>query len=543
VKRLFAALSPPVMNPRVADGSRPPLPGPPRPTWRIALGLVGALIGGIMSLVNTRLTAFGVADLRGAVGLDLNLASWVTTAFSVGSIVIVPATPWLAGIFSTRRLLVGCVILTLVSALALGTVPPYHVLVFLRFVQGVGSGALVPLLLMSVLRFTPLPQRIWGIAMYACITTLSPAVTETITGWFTEYYTWKAIFWQNAALAPVAVALVMIGLPIEPMRLSVFRETDYFALIFCIVGVGALTAAVSEGQTLDWFDSGTIVGLFVIAGICLLAFIVNELTCKRPLIDVRLVTHINFTMGLVVLLTFNFAMLGAYYVLPQYATQVHNWRELQIGAILGWLALPQIVLSPLAALLLRYVDARVVLACGLAMFAVGARMATSITADWAMADFMPSQLVQACAFPFIMCPLVLIVTSSFQISEAASGGALFNIVRSFAGTFGTAIVGAVITVRERVHSALILLNVHAGTATPASLPSVAARARVQAYVMSYADAFGLIGLIAIATMVMLLLLRSTPVPLPSRPQASTAGRSAARPVFMGRAWRARVFSG
>ena len=158
------------------------------------------------------------------------------------------------------------------------------------------------------------------------------------------------IFWQNIVVAPIAIVAIMIGLPVEPMRLQVFGDTDYPAMIFCILGVGALTAALGEGQTLDWFDSGVIIGLFVIAGVSLAAFVINELTCDRPLIDVRLFQQINFTLGLIVLLAFNFTLLGAYYILPQFAAVVKGWRELQIGEILIWLALPQIVLTPLSAL-------------------------------------------------------------------------------------------------------------------------------------------------------------------------------------------------
>jgi DHA2 family multidrug resistance protein len=69
------------------------------------------------------------------------------------------------------------------------------------------------------------------------------------------------------------------------LRLEIFRDTDYPAIIFCILGVAALTAALSEGQTLNWFDSGVINGLFVIAAVSLVAFVINELTCDRPLID------------------------------------------------------------------------------------------------------------------------------------------------------------------------------------------------------------------------------------------------------------------
>jgi hypothetical protein len=69
----------------------------------------------------------------------------------------------------------------------------------------------------------------------------------------------------------------MIGLSVEPSRLEVFRDTDYPAMIFCILGVAGLTAALGEGQTLNWFDSGAINGLFVIAVVSLAAFVINEL--------------------------------------------------------------------------------------------------------------------------------------------------------------------------------------------------------------------------------------------------------------------------
>jgi MFS transporter, DHA2 family, multidrug resistance protein len=195
---------------------------------------------------------------------------------------------------------------------------------------------------------------------------------------------------------------------------------------------------------------------------------------------------------------------------------VKGWRELQIGEILIWLALSQIVLTPLSALLLRYVDERLLLACGLFTFSVGAYMATYITSDWYIADFLPSQLVQAFAFPFIMPPLVLITTSLITPANAASGGALFNVIRTLAGTLGTAVAGAVLTVRERVHSAMILLHVQPGDIPNSELRSVSARASVQAYVMACADTYGMLGLISIACMVLVLWLRETPVVRPVR---------------------------
>src|SRR6202021_4057339 len=101
------------------------------------------------------------------------------------------------------------------------------------------------------------------------------------------------VFWRSTVAGPIALLPIMSGLPVEPLRLEIFRDTDYPAIIFCILGVAALTAALSEGQTLNWFDSGVINGLFVIAGVSLAAFVIKELTCEPPLIDGRVFHQFN----------------------------------------------------------------------------------------------------------------------------------------------------------------------------------------------------------------------------------------------------------
>jgi DHA2 family multidrug resistance protein len=505
----FAALLGAV-RPRVreAPAAGAPPPAPPL-TRRVLAGLLGAWLAGLVALLNARLVSLGLADLRGAFGLDVVDSGWVLAAYSMGEIAVIPLTPWLAGIFSPRRVVAAATVALTFAGLLCTTEPGFQALLVLRFVQGLGAGALVPMLLLALLRFLPPHRRAWGFAAYAFVTVLSPTVAGTLDGWYTELLSWKAIFWQNLLLAPVACALVLAGLPVEPVRLEAFRRGDYFALGTAAVGLAALTAALVQGQTLDWFSSPTIVGLFVLAAVLLAAFVGHELAAPAPVIDLRLLAKGNFTLGLVLVLAFSFALLGPAYVLPQYAVQVQGYREAQIGAILVWLAVPQLLLCPLAAALLGVLDARIVLASGLALFVAGAGLTLRMTSEWVGADLLPGLLLQACAFPFVMTPLVLISTSALRPTDAPSAGALFNIARTLAGTAASAIVGAVITVRERVHDALLLLHVEAGATPAAAAGEVAARARTQAYVLAYADAYGLIALVAMAGLALVLLLRET----------------------------------
>jgi DHA2 family multidrug resistance protein len=89
-----------------------------------------------------------------------------------------------------------------------------------------------------------------------------------------------------------------------------------------------------------------------------------------------------------------FAILSTSYVIPQYVTTVQNYRAIQIGGVLLWIALPQFVLAPIIATILRFIDARWLIAVGFALIGLACFMASRLTQDWAGDNFLLSQLVQ-----------------------------------------------------------------------------------------------------------------------------------------------------
>ena len=509
------------------DGKAPPAGGPPPITGRLALGLLGAVLGSLMSNLNTRLDTFALVDLRGGVGLGLDDGAWVTEAFNIATVAIVPITPWLAGVVSQRRAIAAAVVMLTLSAVAIPVQSTYPGLVTFRFLQGAGGGALIPLLLSTVLRFLPMQQRTWGFAVYGLLTTISPLISESIAGALDEYLGWQAIFWQNLLPGAVALVLVLVGLPVEKVKTEAFAKGDYFSMFLGVVFAGTLTAGLDQGQRLDWFSSGLISGLFIAAGTSLVVFIWHSLTTKDPLVDLRLLKRVNLSGGLLVILVFSFASLATSYILPQFGTQIAGFRELQVGEILLLAAGSQVLLCPLAAALARVVDVRLLIAFGMALATVGSRLATYVTVEWVRGDFLLPLSLQACGLPFIIVPVLLVTTSTLQPQDAVGGGTLFNVLRTLAGTAGSAIIGAVVTVRERVHSNMILSHLSAGaqatvqreaTGGPAAVTTAAT---AQAYVMAYADAFGTLGMVTLGGLVILLFLQETRVAQPPETQPKT----------------------
>ena len=106
-----------------------------------------------------------------------------------------------------------------------------------------------------------------------------------------------------------------------------------------------------------------------------LAFIARELWTKKPFLNLRLLVRESLPYLMLLLAGYRFIILSTAYIIPTYLQTVQNFRELQVGAVLLWIALPQfLIVYPLAALLKR-IDGRWVLAFGTAIIGVACIMA------------------------------------------------------------------------------------------------------------------------------------------------------------------------
>lgn len=402
----------------------------------------------------------------------------------------------------------------------------YLGLIALAFLHGVGGGALVPLLLIVTLRVLPPYDRLWGFAAYAMVVSLSPLTGEIISGYLYKYIGWQALFWEILVLNPIALILVMVGLPVEKMKLEGFTKgADYLGMFFFIVFGTTFITPLVVGQRFNWFSSTLIDTLFVVSAIFLILFIWQEMTVEEPLIQLRLLKRLNLALGLMLIVLFFFAVEGAAYVLPQYGMQIRDFRELQIGAILIWATIPVIVLSPLVAWLLHYVDARPVAAIGFLLVVISSRLDTYLTSDWVEAEFLPAQIIAACGYPLVLVCDLLINTSALKPEDALFGSSLFNVVRVLASSVGSAILGGIVTVRERVHSNIIASDATAGAFGTVQREAAVGGLSSEIHRQSYVMAYGWIAMVLIAGMVMLVFVGEVPVPRkPKKEPKSAKGR-------------------
>ena len=486
------------------------------------VAVLGSMLGAFMAVLDIQITNASLKDILGTLGATMDEGSWVTTSYLVAEIVVIPLTAWLAGVFSARLYLLATTTLFLISSVACAWAWDLHSLIVFRVIQGFTGGAMIPMALTLVLRLLPERHHAAGFAVFGMTATFAPAIGPSIGGWLTENYGWPWIFYMNLVPGAIMLAALAWGMDREPAHLSKFWRGDWAGIVTVATGLGCLITLLEEGNRNDWFNSPAMVALAVTATVMLSAGIVIEWHGRDPFIDLRLLGDRGFGISSAIGTVFGLGMYGVMYVLPVYLAQIQGYNAGQIGHTIMWSGVPQLLMMPVAAVLAKRCDLRLLVSLGLGLFAASCLMNGRMTHWTAYDQLRATQLIRALGMPLVIVPLTTLATRGLPAARAGSASALFNMLRNLGGSIGIALLATRIDVREKIHScrlgeSISLLNnatterirslsghfVSCGadpvTAGKRALEVLDFTLRREAFVLSFGDAFTLLGLILLAT--------------------------------------------
>ena len=110
---------------------------------RAKIAVMGALLGAFMAVLNIQVTNTSLPDIQGGIGTGLDNGGWISTAYLIGEIIVIPLSGWLAGVFSLKRYLIANAVLFLFFSAACGLTSNFPEMVALRALQGFSGGVLI----------------------------------------------------------------------------------------------------------------------------------------------------------------------------------------------------------------------------------------------------------------------------------------------------------------------------------------------------------------------------------------------------------------
>ncbi|MBR0796257.1 multidrug efflux MFS transporter [Bradyrhizobium jicamae] len=441
-------------NTILAGDSLPPAAAPVAPavsgkTW---LAVVGATLGAFMAVLNIQIVNASLADIQGGIGAGIDDGGWISTSYLIAEIVVIPLSGWLAQVFSVRIYLLTNALLFLVFSAACALAQDLPQMIALRAVQGFTGGVLIPMAFTLIITLLPKAKQPIGLAMFAISATFAPAIGPTIGGYLTENFGWEYVFYVNIVPGAVMIAMLFFSLEATPMNLPLLRDGDWAGIITMAIGLAALQTVLEEGNKDDWFGSPFIVRLAVIAAVALTLFLAIELAATKPLLNLRILFRRNFGFGVLANFLLGVSLYGSVYILPVYLSRIQGYNSEQIGMVLAWTGLPQLVLIPLVPRLMQRLDPRLVIGIGFVLFGGSNFLNIHMTNDYAADQLFWPNVIRAFGQALVFAPLSAVATAGVETENAGSASALFNMMRNLGGAIGIAALQTLLTKREQYHS-------------------------------------------------------------------------------------------
>jgi DHA2 family multidrug resistance protein len=505
------------------------------------LGIVGVILGaGIVTLAG-RLLSLGLADLRGNVGLGVDEGAWIGTAFNAAIMFIGPLTVYLGALLGTRPVLFVCSSVFALMSACLPLVHSYSLLLVLLAIAGLCSGTFYPLTLSFALRNIPLRYLTVTLALYATCIEGAVNFAPALYGFERDHLSWAWMFWTSAVVTPIMMACVYYGIPNSPRPRPSGPAPSFVGFFYASAGLALLYAALDQGQRLDWWRSGLFTALFTSGTFLMLAAVIRRLRRPNPLVDLPYLRKWNTLLLGVSLYAFRFCLLATIIIVPQ-SLSVRGLDTAQVAPAVLWTAVPELFLAFVGAHLLnKGLDSRLLMAAGFATMAFTCIVNADFTSAWAAENYFRSELLMAVGQSFAFIGLV----GTIILQAFVSGGletpyriltfsAFFHLVRLFGGQIGVAVMGHFIAEREKLHSFLLGLHVQSGdwitaqtvahlagglaaksggiaAATGRAIGIVAGSVRLQAYTLTYIDAFHLVAWTCVATLLVIAMMRRFPL--------------------------------
>lgn len=476
---------------------------------QIFVGVLGVFVAAMMSGLNNRVGGLSLVDLKGAVGIGADEGSWIVSLYSAFELAAMPFATWFAAAFSLRRFHIGVVAIFTILGLLTPYAPSMAVLLCLRSLQGFFGGLLIPVLMAVALRFFPLSLRLYGLALYAMTATFSPNVATWLSATYTDTLgNWHLAYWQALPLAVFSLWAVAWGVPQDPVKLDRFKQINLLGLVCGVVGLVLLGLGLAQGERYDWFHDTLICWLFSVGAALTGVFLLSEWFHPSPFIKLQLLSRRNLGLGLSIFYVLVIVLLSGSLLPSAFLADIHGFRSPYIAGLGLTVGLPQLILGPIVSFLLyrQWMDARYMFAAGLICLSTSCLIASRVTSAWMAPEFLAIQVLQAVGQPMAVVSMLFLATSVVQPMEGPVISGIVNVLRALGTVSGAAMIERLIVVRERTHANIILDRaIHSGAHTSnihadgvEHLHHLAERVIHQAFVLSIADAYLVLAVLAVA---------------------------------------------
>jgi DHA2 family multidrug resistance protein len=420
-----------------------------------------AIICALLEIVDTTIVNVALNDMKGNLGATTSEVGWVVTAYAIGNVIIVPMTSWLSQQFGRRNYFAASIMLFTFFSFLCGNASGIWELVFFRFMQGLGGGALLVTSQTIITETYPPEKRGMAQAIYGLGVIVGPTLGPPLGGYIVDTFTWPYIFYINIPLGIIATLLTLqfVKSP-KYAEKSAVKDIDWGGIALLAVFVGSLQYILEKGQDDDWFNSATIVFFTVTAMLGGFFFIWREIKFRNPIVNLKVLKNGNLRVGTILSFILGFGLYGSTFIIPLYTQATLGWTATQAGMLMIPSSLMTAFMMPIIGQMLqRGVKQQYLVAFGMLIFFTFCFWGYKIlTPDTAESSFFWMLILRGLGMGMLFIPITTLALSTLKGREIGEGASFTGMMRQLGGSFGIAAITTFMARRNMQHRSDLVNN-------------------------------------------------------------------------------------
>ncbi len=502
--------------------------------------VVTVVLSAIIELIDTTIVNVSLPQMMGNLGATLDEIAWVVTSYVFANVIVLPMSAWLSGVLGRRNYFVGSILLFTISSFFCGNAHGIWELVLFRFLQGAGGGGLMATAQSILVETFPPDELAMATGLFGLGVVVGPTIGPTLGGWITDNYSWPWIFYVNLPIGVLAsiMSLMFIRDAHQQRRVAAI---DWQGILLLIVGVGSLQVVLDRGERDDWFSAPYITVLTILAAIGIVAFVWWELRAEHPVVDLRVLKNRSVAVGTIFTFFHGFGLASSQFIFPVFIQHLLGFSPLQSGLLMFPSSLTAGILMPIIAAFVRrgFPPQPIIVAGFLTFFGFtwGLSQSNMASGQW---DFFWPLILRGFGMSLLFVPVTTLMLSGLTSRDTHQVTGLSNMTRQLGSSFGVALTATFVQHRIWAHRQDLLryltpfdfalrqrlrMIVQGLMGQGSSLPEAQRQAYAaiegtltqQTFLLTYMDAFRIIGVIMLCCMPLVLLFkrRSGPVAMPA----------------------------
>ncbi|MFW1982195.1 MFS transporter [Acinetobacter guillouiae] len=394
------------------------------------------LLGFFIDCINIFMSAIALPDIATAFSVSPSMVAWVSNAYILGLVLIMPMSLWLASVLGDRKLLCYSMLLFSVSVWLIGMSESIHSLIFWRFVQGVAGGLLIPVGQALVFALFPNHERQRISTMIMAIALIAPAFSPTIGGMIIDALSWRWVFFANIPFTVITAFLAWRWIKENKAKTS--GKPDFLGLF--MVNVSLLCLLLSFSLFNDYYSVVLAISSFLLSITMLLIYLKYAKGSAHPVLNLQLLKNYNLRNAFIV-----------YYAVPGIFTGVNllnifnlqrnlGFNAKQTGLFMLLYAVGALVSMTSGGLLYRHLGKKQLFIIGITLHSLGISLLFWVSNANDLSTLMVAYLLMGMGGGLSANTAQISALIDFNGQDLLQGSVLWNINRQIAFSLGTVVL-------------------------------------------------------------------------------------------------------